>query len=242
MPPGSAPAPWSAPHGRLLRARYGGVADVVLAVTRSCGRDSIPGAESVIGPLINTVPLRVRIDEGWSVRELLTAVNEGIRRIREHQRTPMGSALAWAGLARGHHAGGQPARVRPAPAADGLSGGDAAPCSVRMDRLPSYPLMLCAYDEPQLHLSFIWDRCCFADGSAGADAGPTRATLIELAGDLWKPLADLDLGRAPSATCWPGGTVPAWTYPAGATIPALFAAQVAQGSGRDRGGLRHRTQ
>ena len=82
----------------LLRARYGGVADVVLAVTRSCRRDSIPGAESIIGPLINTVPLRVRIDEGWSVRDLLTAVNEGIRRIREHQRTPMGSALAWAGL------------------------------------------------------------------------------------------------------------------------------------------------
>ncbi len=213
----------------LLRARYGGVADVVLAVTRSCGRDSIPGAEAVIGPLINTVPLRVRIDEGWSVRELLTAVNEGIRRIREHQRTPMGSALAWAGL---------PAdttlvdsllvfdrrRLQTA-----LSGGDAAPCSVRMDRLPSYPLMLCAYDEPQIHLSFIWDRCCFADGSAAADARPTarhadraRERPVEAAG---RPGSRQ---QRPSATSWPGGTAPARTYPADATIPALFAAQVAR--------------
>ena len=83
----------------LLRARYGGITDVVLAVTRSCRRDSIPGAETIVGLLINTVPLRIRIDEQWSVRDLLTAVDDGIRRIREHQRTPMASVLAWAGLA-----------------------------------------------------------------------------------------------------------------------------------------------
>ena len=44
----------------LLRARYGGVSDVVLAVTRSCRADSVPGAEGIIGLLINTVPLRVQ--------------------------------------------------------------------------------------------------------------------------------------------------------------------------------------
>ena len=212
----------------LLRARYGGVADVVLAVTRSCGRDSIPGAESVIGPLINTVPLRVRVDEGWSVRELLTAVNEGIRRIREHQRTPMGSALAWAGF---------PADTTLADSLlvfdrrrlqTALSGGDAAPCSVRMDRLPSYPLMLCAYDEPQIYLSFIWDRCCFADGSAERMLDQLRSTLIELAGDLSKPLADLDLGRSAERDILAGWNRAGGTYPAGATIPALFAALVAR--------------
>jgi len=212
----------------LLRARYGGVADVVLAVTRSCGRDSIPGAESVIGPLINTVPLRVRIDEEWSVRDLLTAVNEGIRRIREHQRTPMGSALAWAGF---------PADTTLADSLlvfdrrrlqTALSGGDAAPCSVRMDRLPSYPLMLCAYDEPQIYLSFIWDRCCFADGSAERMLDQLRSALIELAGDLSKPLAHLDLGRSAERDILAGWNRPGRTYPAGATIPALFAAQVAR--------------
>jgi amino acid adenylation domain-containing protein len=212
----------------LLRARYGGVADVVLAVTRSCGRDSIPDAESVIGPLINTVPLRVRIDERWSVRELLTAVNEGIRRIREHQRTPMGSALAWAGF---------PANTTLADSLlvfdrrrlqTALSGGDAAPCSVRMDRLPSYPLMLCAYDEPQIYLSFIWDRCCFADGSAERMLDQLRSTLIELAGDLSKPLADLDLGRSAERDILASWNRAGGTYPADATIPTLFAAQVAR--------------
>jgi hypothetical protein len=179
----------------LLRARYGGVADVLLAVTRSCVRDSIPGADAVIGPLINTVPLRVRVDAGWSVRELVTAVNDGIRQIREHQRTPMGSALAWAGLPVDttlvdcllmyDRCGLQAA----------LAGRDGVPSSVRMDRLPSYPLMLCAFDEPQLRLSFNWDRCRFADGSVQRMLDQLRETLIELANNLSKPLAYLNLGR-----------------------------------------------
>ena len=212
----------------LLRARYGGVTDVLIAVTRACGRDSIPGADTVIGPLINTVPLRVRLGEGWSVRELLTAVNGGIRRIRAHQRTPIGSALAWAGI---------PADTAPIDCLlvfdrrrlqTGLAGREAAPSSARMDRLSSYPLMLCAFDEPQLHLSFHWDRRRFADGSAERMLDQLRDTLIELASDLSKPLADLDLGRTAERDVvagWSGGGL---ACPAVATIPALFAAQVAR--------------
>ncbi len=179
----------------LLRAHYGGVADVVLAVTRSCVRDSVPGAEAIIGPLINTVPLRVRIDKGWSVRELLTAVNDGICQIREHQRTPMGSALAWAGLPADTTLVDSLLMFDRRRLQTGLSGGDAAPSSARIDRLPSYPLMLCAFDEPQIHLSLVWDRCRFADGSAERMLDQLRATLIEFAGNLSKPVADLDLGR-----------------------------------------------
>jgi hypothetical protein len=179
----------------LLRARYGNVADVVFAVTRSCARDSIPGADAVIGPLINTVPLRVRVDAGWSVRELVTAVNDGIRQIRVHQRTPMGAALAWAGLR------ADTALVDCLLMFDrrrlqaGMAGGDGAPSSARVDRLPSYPLMLCAFDEPQLRLLFNWDRCRFADGSVQRILDELRDTLLELASNLSRPLADLDLGR-----------------------------------------------
>ena len=103
----------------LLRARYGGVNDVLIAVTRACGRDSIPGADAVIGPLINTVPLRVRVGEGWSVRELLTAVNDGIRL---DQSPPAHADWIGPGLGRDsrrHRADRLPARVRPASAADG---------------------------------------------------------------------------------------------------------------------------
>jgi amino acid adenylation domain-containing protein len=212
----------------LLRARYGGVSDVVVAVTRSCRRDSIPGAETIVGPLINTVPLRVRINEQCTVRELLTAVNDGIGAIRKHQRTPMGSALAWAGL---------PADT---PLLDSLlmfdrrrlhrslPSGDSAPRSARLDRLPSYPVTLCTYDEPQIFLSLIWDGCRFADGSAERMLEQLRATLVELAGNLSTPLADLDLGRFDERELLAEWNRAGLAYPADASIPALFAAEVAR--------------
>ncbi len=216
----------------LLRARYGGVADVVLAVTRSCRRGSIPGAEDIVGLLINTVPLRVRVEADWSVRDLLTAVNDGIHQIRAHQRTPMGSALACAGLRADTGLVDSLLMFDRRRLQVGLLGGDCAPSETRLDRLPSYPLTLCVYDEPEMHLSLIWDRRRFREGSVQRMLDQLRATLIELAvlsntGDLSVRLADLDLGRADEA-----GIVAQWnrtpvSYPADSTIPALFAARVA---------------
>jgi amino acid adenylation domain-containing protein len=212
----------------LLRARYGGTTDVVVAVTRSCRRDSIPGAETIVGPLINTVPLRIRFEDTWSVRDLLTAADDGIRQIREHQRTPMASALAWAGLAADTTLVDSLLVFDRRRLQAGLPAGAAAPSSARLDRLPSYPLMLMVYDEPELRLSLCWDRCRFADGSAERMLGQLRATLTEFAGDPAAPLADLDLGRADERDMlagWNGADV---AYPADATIPALFATHVAR--------------
>ena len=224
----------------LLRARYGGVSDIVLAVTRSCRRDSIPGADAIIGLLINTVPLRVRIDEDWSVRELLTAVSEGIRRIRAHQRTPMGSALTWAGLPADTTLVDSLVMFDRRRLQTGLLGGDAAPSSARLDRLPSYPVTLCAFDEPQMHLSLIWDRRRFADGSVQRILDQLRATLIEFASRPSAPLADLDLGRAAEAGIVAGWNRTRSAYPSEATIPALFAAQVARDPDATARGLRRR--
>ncbi len=203
----------------LLRAHYGGVTDVVLAVRRPPGRDGIADAEALAGPAINTVPLRVRIDEGRPVRELLSAVNEGIHRVRQHQDTPMGSALTWAGLPADTTAVdslvmfGQRRPQAGPPSADGL---------------PSYPLTVCAHDEPQVHLSLIWDGRRFAEGSAQRMLDQLRATLVEFAGQLPTRLADLDLGRAAERDVLAGWNRTRVGYAEDATIPALFAAQVAR--------------
>jgi amino acid adenylation domain-containing protein len=188
----------------LLRALYGGVTDVVLAVRR---------------PPVSIVPLRVRIDEQWPVRELLTAVNEGLHRVGQHQHTPMGSALTW---------GGPSADSTAVDSLLSFDAGDAASGSARADRLPSYPLTVCAHHEPQVHLALSWDRRRFADGSAQRMLDQLRATLIEFAGQLSTPLADLDLGRAAEGDVLAGWNRTRVGYPADATIPALFAAQVAR--------------
>ncbi len=212
----------------LLRARYGGVSDIVLAVTRSCRRDSVEGADDMIGLLINTVPLRVKLEERRPVRDLLTAVNDSIRQIRRHQRTPMGSALASAGLPADTTLVDCLVMFDRHRLQVGLPDGEAAPTAARLDRLPSYPLTVLTFDEPAIHLSLICDRYRFAAGSVSRMLEQLRATLIEFASKLDVPLAELDLGRPAEAeilASWnrtPGG------YRSDATIPALFAAQVSR--------------
>ena len=215
----------------LLRSRYGGVGDVVLAVTRSCRKDSVPGADGIIGLLINTVPLRVRIDEDWSVRELLAAVDDGIGQVSEHQLTPLGSALAWAGLPFDTALMDSLVMFDRRRIGTGLAGGDTGLAAARVDRLPSYPLTFCVYDEPQIHLSAHWDGRRFAPGSAERMLDQLRATLIELAGRLAAPVAELDVAAADEAGIVTGWNRTGAAYPADATIPALFAAQVARDPG-----------
>ncbi|MFL6162140.1 MAG: amino acid adenylation domain-containing protein [Jatrophihabitantaceae bacterium] len=237
----------------LLRARYGGVDDVVLAVTRSCRRDSIPDADQVLGLLINTVPLRVRIDSSWTGQQLLAAVHEGTRRIRQHQLSPMADILSWAGLPVDTPLIDSLLMYDRCRLQTGLAGGEAAPVSVRVDRLPSYPLTVCAYAEPELQLGMIWDGARFVDGAAERMLEQLRALLVALARHPSRPLAELGTDAeaelragwhgAESRAGWRGaesragwhGAEPGagWRgagagYPRDATLPELFAAQVAE--------------
>ncbi len=73
------------PDARRMRlnARYSGVTDVVVAMTRSCRRDSIPGAEAIIGPLINIVPLFVLLGLAMLVTTLIGAANPRLRAVED---------------------------------------------------------------------------------------------------------------------------------------------------------------
>ncbi|WP_162911640.1 non-ribosomal peptide synthetase [Streptomyces koyangensis] len=60
----------------MVLARYTGRDDVVFGGTVSGRSAELPGAEGMIGMLINTVPVRVRIDPDASLRELLHGIQE----------------------------------------------------------------------------------------------------------------------------------------------------------------------
>ncbi|HST50124.1 amino acid adenylation domain-containing protein [Jatrophihabitans sp.] len=212
----------------LLRARYGGVEDVVLAATRSCRHASIPDADQVMGLLINTVPLRVRIDPGWTVAELLAAVDAGIAEVREHQRTPMADILSWAGLPVDTPLIDSLVMFDRHRLQTGLDAGPAGPVAARVDRLPSYPLSVCCYGEDELQLGMIWDGRRFADGSAERMLAQLRATLLEFAESSDRPLAELSLGASDEAELRRQWNAARAGYPREASVPELFAAQVAR--------------
>jgi amino acid adenylation domain-containing protein len=208
----------------LLRGAYGGTDDVTFAVTRSCRYGSIPGADDIIGMLITTVPLRIRLASRWTVRELVSDVAARTRDVRDHQLAPLASILGWAGLPpldslvifereRLHTA---LARLEP----------DAARASVRIHRLPGFPLTLYAFDEPEMRLAAMWDGRRILSASARHMLGRLRDTLRQLAGRPDAYLSQLDLGVAAEAGLRAGWNATRRPYPRESTVPGLFAAQV----------------
>ncbi|NGO49520.1 non-ribosomal peptide synthetase, partial [Streptomyces sp. YC419] len=69
----------------LLLARLTGRDDVVFGMTVSGRPAEIPGIEQMVGLLINTVPVRVRLDPSQSLTELMARVQEEQSRLSDHQ-------------------------------------------------------------------------------------------------------------------------------------------------------------
>ena len=214
----------------LLRGAYGGTGDVTFAVTRSCRHGSVPGADDIIGMLITTVPLRIRLVSSWTVRELVTDVAVRTRDVRDHQLAPLASILGWAGL---------PADPPPLDSlvisererlhtALARLGPDGARASVRIHRLPGFPLTLYAFDEPEMRLAAMWDGRRMLSASARHMLGRLRDTLRQMVGRPDASLSELDLGVAAEAGLRAGWNATRRPYPRESTVPGLFAAQVAR--------------
>lgn len=80
-------------------ARRGRVEDVVFATTRSGRLPSFPDVKEVVGCLVGTLPLRVRVDQHASARSLLEAVRNSTVALRAHEHAPLTPLLAGAGIA-----------------------------------------------------------------------------------------------------------------------------------------------
>ena len=58
----------------LLLSRYSLTDDIVFGATRACRKTSVPGAEDMVGLLINTLPMRVRVDGGANLTDWLRQI------------------------------------------------------------------------------------------------------------------------------------------------------------------------
>ncbi|HET8682732.1 MAG TPA: amino acid adenylation domain-containing protein [Micromonosporaceae bacterium] len=213
----------------LLLSRYRGTDDVVFAVTRSCRRGTADGAESMVGLLINSVPLRVTVPAGATVAELLAEAAGRVAAIREHQLAPLGEIRRWAGLPAGTpdtlvvyerqliHT----ALVRVDPRFAGRT--------LTVHRQPSFPMTLYVFDEPAPRVILIYDRRQLMPVAAERILHHVRQALAALAGDPGTRLADLALADAEEqALVTRGWNATAGPYPRDATIGERFAAQAAR--------------
>ena len=73
----------------LLLSRYGDSDDVVFGATWSGRINTLEGAELVVGPCLNTLPVRVNVTESSTVRDALRRLREQHLAMRPFQQTPL---------------------------------------------------------------------------------------------------------------------------------------------------------
>ncbi|HFB68489.1 MAG TPA: non-ribosomal peptide synthetase, partial [Calditrichae bacterium] len=85
----------------LLLSYYAGQDDVVFGATVSGRPPEIPGVEEMVGMFINTLPVRVRIRPGQSVREWLAENQALMVKMRQFEYTPLVKVQNWSDVPAG---------------------------------------------------------------------------------------------------------------------------------------------
>lgn len=183
-------AAWAA-----LLGRYSSESDVVFGATRACRHASIPGSESVLGLLINTVPLRVRIDEKQTVRDWLKDIRSHWVAMRPHEHTPLRHIQEWTGfgpekplfetlMVYENFALGE--RLR-------SPGGRWEGREIELHERGDYPLVAVAYGGSRLLLHLAYGRDRFGDDTAERILTHWRTLLLGLATHMERRVEELSM-------------------------------------------------
>jgi non-ribosomal peptide synthase protein (TIGR01720 family) len=86
----------------LVLAGCSGRSDVVFGVSFSGRPADLQGAEDIVGPFVNNLPVRVRLNESLSVRGFLQQIHNQSLRLTEHQFAPLARIQSWTGVSWRH--------------------------------------------------------------------------------------------------------------------------------------------
>ncbi|MFQ5678534.1 MAG: MupA/Atu3671 family FMN-dependent luciferase-like monooxygenase [Gemmatimonadota bacterium] len=153
----------------LLLSRFSGEEDVVFGVTRACRGRDVPNVDRLVGVLINTMPMRVRVEPEMGVGTWLAGLEERRRSLRAHELTPFVDVHRWSDVEPrtpvfhthymfDHSEMGSSLREL---------GGAWNRREIRIVERTAYPLSLYAYAEPRLLLRLAYDADRIADPVAG---------------------------------------------------------------------------
>ncbi|MGW2230891.1 amino acid adenylation domain-containing protein, partial [Streptomyces formicae] len=212
----------------LLLARLAGRGDVVFGATAAGRPTELPGAESMVGLFINTLPVRVRLDGAQSVAELLADLQRRQSALMAHQHLglPEIQRLAGPGAVFDtivvYENYPRPPEESPAPdtfAVRFIGGEEAA----------HYPLTLVVAPEGE-RMGFKLDYRTDVFGQAEARSVIDRLVRVleQVVADPDTPVGRVDVLGAPEREL----VVAEWNATAapvpGVSVPELFAAQAAR--------------
>jgi amino acid adenylation domain-containing protein len=183
-------AAWAA-----LLGRYGGGDDVVFGATRACRHTPVPGVASMIGLLINTVPMRVRLDPDRPVLEWLREVRAAWVSIRPHEHSALNLIHEWSRIERGSPLFESMLIIEDRSHSDVAitPDGDRAHREIKLLERGNEILVGLAYGGKRLHLKVSGDPSRIDDALLGRMLRHWRTLLLGLPGDLARRVADLPI-------------------------------------------------
>ncbi|HEV2754809.1 MAG TPA: amino acid adenylation domain-containing protein, partial [Actinomycetota bacterium] len=214
----------------LLLSRYSGERDVVFGATVSGRPAELPGVQEMVGLFINTVPVRVSVDESATVRAWLERMQEEAIAQGEFEHAALTDIHAWSEV---------PAAT---PLFDSIVVFENYPIekSARQDGEPAitavdayertnYPLNLVVAPGPAMALAVNYDRGRFDPADVERLTGHLLNLLEAMAANAERPLSDLEVMSAPERHHLVAElNDTAAPYPADRCVHELFERQVRQ--------------
>ncbi|MFD7192945.1 amino acid adenylation domain-containing protein, partial [Streptomyces sp. NPDC059914] len=175
----------------LLLSRYAGESDVVFGATVSGRPADLPGADSMVGMLINTLPVRVGVDGDSSVGAWLAGVQEAQAEARQYEYVPLPRIQGWSDVERGTNLFDSLVAFENFPV-DGDTGD--ADDGIRLHGLEgadvtNFPLNLVAYAGEELAYALAYDPALFDASTVERMAAHLEALLIGMADAPARPVS-----------------------------------------------------
>ncbi|MEV5976564.1 amino acid adenylation domain-containing protein [Streptomyces sp. NPDC052114] len=209
----------------LVLARLAGRTDVVFGATVAGRPAELPGVESMVGLLINTLPVRVRLDGGQPVAELLARLQERQSALIAHQHLGLSEIQRLAG----------PGAVfdtlvvyenYPAPPQEPTAPDTPAFVVSPGYQATNYPLTLGVLLTDRLHVRATYRPDLFDRQEISALTQRLLRVLEQMVGDPSVPVGRIDVvgggERASVVSAWNATAAPV----PGVSVPELFASQV----------------
>jgi amino acid adenylation domain-containing protein/FkbM family methyltransferase len=188
-------------HGAwaLLLSRYSGQDDVVFGGVRGCRRSALDGkgGASIVGPFINTVPLRVHVPPDAELLSWLKTLRQQWLDLRDYEHTPLVKVLDYSEVPRGtplfeSTVAYDKSQMNTALHAQGTPSWRNRELRTLQAR-SNYPLTLATYGEDEFLITVRYDQQRFEDSGIELMLERLRRLFEHIAANIEQKLSDIEL-------------------------------------------------
>jgi len=217
----------------LLLSRYTDEADVMFGATVSGRPAELNGVEQMVGLFINTLPVRMEIDDDCSVQEWLKQLQSRQLEQRDYESTPLVRIRAYSELGAGKPLFESIFVFENFPVSDALEKKDDTDATLAVGKVKSFeqtnfPLTVLVSPGKNIQIKFSYDNAMFDSVAIERMAGHMGNLLRQMAEDPSMSIGEVELlGKEEKVQVISGQNATDATYNQYAHIQSLFEDQVA---------------